>query len=284
MIIPVFNHWDLFPLLKERLASQVLNGTSFEVLLVDNGSTYIPDELDLPEWMHLLTCTKPGSYAARNLAVKMARGQLLAFTDADCLPDPYWLQKGWECFLDYSDRHTLIAGGISMEPQNWARMTHSEIFDVICGLPQERYVKRGYAVTANLFVPKSAFDEIGLFNEERFSGGDSEFCRRATSQGWNLRYCAEARVIHPARKEWNELKTKQRRVKGGQVTSGPMKRRFMYVLLSLSPPFRQCFLALKSPRLTIKHRLIACWIWCKLWIVGVIEVLNLLTGHTPERR
>jgi len=77
----------------------------------------------------------------------------------------------------------------------------SEVFDVIMILPQEHYVRRGYAVTANLFVPAAAFDEIGLFDEQRFSGGDAEFCCRASSQGWRLPYHPEARAIYPASKD-----------------------------------------------------------------------------------
>jgi len=285
VIVPVFNHWDLIPGLLEKLHGQVLEKGDFELLLVDNGSEQLPKDLALPEWARMLDCRTPGSYAARNVGVRAARGWLLAFTDADCAPDPCWLQQGLNAFTEAPvGNHMLVAGGVSMEPRDWSKMTTSEVFDVIMGLPQERYVRRGYAVTANLFIPAAAFNEIGLFDEQRFSGGDAEFCRRATSHGWKIRYHPDARVIHPARRDWAELKTKQRRVTGGQVASGPLGRRLMYGLFSFLPPVRQCYLALSTSKLTLWHRLSTCWTWCRLWMVGVIELLRLLAGRSPERR
>ncbi len=36
----------------------------------------------------------PGSYAARNQGLSQARGNIVAFTDADCIPNPDWIEKG----------------------------------------------------------------------------------------------------------------------------------------------------------------------------------------------
>jgi hypothetical protein len=171
-----------------------------------------------------------------------------------------------------------------MEPRDWSNMTRSEVFDVIMGLPQERYVSRGYAVTANLFVPAEAFNEVGLFDEKRFSGGDAEFCRRAGAKGWQLYYCREAAVVHPARRNWQELKIKQQRVKGGQLSSGPAKRRIMYAIITFLPPLRQGYFILASGKLTLGYRISAGWTLMKLWGVGMAEVLKLLAGGSPERR
>lgn len=285
VIVPIFNHWALVPALLEGLEQQILDKDAFELLLVDNGSDYIPDNIDLPGWARVLFCDKPGSYAARNVGVRSAKGALLAFTDADCLPSPPWLQQGLALSRNGGEGvRMLIAGGVQMEPLDWSCMTESEAFDVIMGLPQERYVSHGYAVTANLFVPAAAFEQAGLFDEKRFSGGDAEFCRRAGSRGWGLVYCAEARVVHPARREWSELKTKQRRVKGGQLTAGPVRRRLMYGIATVVPPLRQCYFALSSDRLGLARRLRVCIVLFRLWGVSLAEMLRIFGGGRPERR
>lgn len=285
VVVPVFNHWDLIPGLLEKLNEQTLDKDAFEFLIVDNGSEFLPQDLVLPRWARLMVCATPGSYAARNMGIRSARGALLAFTDADCLPSPQWLQRGLDAYRgDLLADLLLVAGGVSMKPSDRLNMTRSEVFDVLMGLPQERYVRRGYAVTANLFVPAAAFMDVGFFDEARFSGGDAEFCRRAVSKGWQLQYCDAAEVVHPARKSWHELKLKQQRVKGGQLTSGTTSRRLMYAVAAFTPPLRQCFYALSSKKLTLKHRLSACRTLLQLWIVGISEVIKLLVGGKPERR
>lgn len=283
VIVPIFNHWALVSALLKRLELQAVDDGFFELLLIDNGSDFIPDDLALPSWARILLCETPGSYAARNVGVRAAQGRVLAFTDADCLPDPEWLRLGLGR-LECADERTLVAGDVRMEPQDWASMSSAEAYDVVMGLPQARYVSHGYAVTANLFIPASAFEQVGLFDERRFSGGDAEFCRRAGAQRWTLLFCAEAVVVHPARQHWIELKTKQRRVKGGQLTAGSMRRRLLYGVATVMPPLRQCYFALSSDRLRPTARLRVCLVLLRLWGVGLSEMLRIFLGGLPERR
>jgi glycosyltransferase involved in cell wall biosynthesis len=91
VIVPVFNHWQLIPLLLDLLKNQTIPDSRFEIILVDNGSDHIPEIDDLPGNTRIIGCSTPGSYAARNEGIKHAKGRILAFTDADCRPAPCWL-------------------------------------------------------------------------------------------------------------------------------------------------------------------------------------------------
>lgn len=51
---------------------------------------------------------RPGSYAARNAGLHVARGDVYAFTDADCIPTPDWLTTGLATFKE-SDTRILTA-------------------------------------------------------------------------------------------------------------------------------------------------------------------------------
>src|SRR5690606_21948790 len=93
VIVTVNDHWDLVLWLLERLREQSLSQDRFEVLLVDNGSTQSSPPDELPGNVRILTCSTPGSYAARNVAIEAARGAWLVFTDADCLPRSDWLER-----------------------------------------------------------------------------------------------------------------------------------------------------------------------------------------------
>jgi len=283
VIVPVYNHWELVPVFMERLYEQTVEEEFFELLIVDNGSDNLPEKLALPPWARLLSCSTPGSYAARNVGVGAAQGELIVFMDADCRPSPHWLEAGWKCW-SASDGRCLVAGGIRVEPVNWNRMTVSEMFDVALGLPQQRYVKNGYAVTANLMIPKAAFHEVGLFDATRLSGGDIDYCRQATAKGWALVYCPQAEVVHPARQDVNQLRTKTRRVVGGHIKFGPILRRIRCAFGLMFPPVSHWSMALRCNRLSIRQRVQVCGLAALLKFVGFIEMIRLLLGGMPERR
>ncbi|MDZ7736225.1 MAG: glycosyltransferase [Gammaproteobacteria bacterium] len=217
VIVPVYNQWDLVPKLIGCLDSQSLGQKAFELLLIDNGSSQLPDPVGLPPFARLLHCQEPGSYAARNQGIKHARGAYLVFTDADCLPSSQWLEQGLQC-IKHADRphHTIVAGGIQMVPFNDNSINAYELYDMTLGLLQEHYVRMGYGTTANLFFAKSIINRVGCFEQSRYSGGDAEFCRRASQYGVEMYYCAAALVYHPARASWQELAHKARRIKGGK--------------------------------------------------------------------
>lgn len=283
VIVPVYNHWHFVPALIEALRSQELSTDQFELILIDNGSDNIPTELELPMWSKLLECHTSGSYAARNVGINASRGQLIAFTDADCVPTPQWLTEILRCWSG-TNGMSLVAGGLRVEPTNWAAMTISEMYDIALGLPQQRYVSNGYAVTANLLIPKQAFENLGLFDPQRFSGGDADFCRRAVAQGWGLIYCEQAEVVHPARRNIEELLTKQRRVVGGQLRAGPLRNRLKYGIAYVFPPLREWVIALRTKRLSLIKRLQVCGIISFVKFVAFLEMIRLFLGGKPERR
>jgi len=282
VIVPVFNHWDLVPELLACLQAQTLDKHLLEVLLVDNGSDVLPSDLQLPPWARLMHCRTPGSYAARNAAIAEARGDTLVFTDADCRPLPEWLECGIAC-IEAASQDTIIAGEIVIEPRDRGKLTPYELYDMALGMPQRRYVSHGYAITANLFVPRPVMQRARGFDPSRFSGGDAEFCRRAVAAGAGLQFCPRAVICHPARREWGELVTKARRIKGGQITAGPRLRRLSYAFRTLMPPFRVWAMALRAERLSIRQRLTVCAIKARLWRVEMAEMLRLVLGKPPRR-
>ena len=277
VIIPVYESWELIPGLVERLRNQTIDSEQYEVILVDNGSSNI-DEALLTAGCVLLKCEKPGSYAARNRGVEAAKGAVLVFTDSDCLPEPDWLTN----LVDGIGENQLRAGAVTIrtrEQPNWI-----ERFDGVRGIPQEQYVSRGYAATANLAVPAQIFRSLGGFDESRFSGGDAEFCRRASAHGAHLAYIDNAVVGHPARTEWSQLLTKARRVTGGQIKSGSLVRRIMWLLRTAFPPVIEWTQIVFENRRPISDRLIALTIVSALWMIRLTETARLIFGYRPERR
>ncbi|TNC73803.1 glycosyltransferase family 2 protein [Rubellimicrobium roseum] len=278
VIVPVYADWDRVPLLLGALAAQTW--TDFELLLVDNGPEPWPGPLRSPvQRTRLVHCPQKGSYAARNAGAAEARGEVLAFTDSDCLPSPGWLAGLMAARRDVPE---LLAGPVEIRPG--PRPNPWEIFDTVRGIPQKSFIRHGYAATANLSLPRGVFAALGGFDATRLSGGDAEFCRRARTQGHPLRYVPDAVVDHPARASRQELVTKARRIKGGQVAAGPLRRRVFWTVRSLCPPLREIAAYVVSSH-PLGWRLTASAVRLRLWGVEIEELVRLLVlRQTPERR
>ena len=142
------------------------------------------------------TRSSVGSYSARNLGVERARGEVLAFTDADCVPDPSWLESGL-LRLEES-RADLIAGHVDIPLGR--RPSRVALIDAALHMNQESYVRGfDFGATANLFVRRDAFERVGTFDGRLRSGGDREFGNRAVRAGLQLEYAPDAIVTHGAR-------------------------------------------------------------------------------------
>ncbi|MEQ8262626.1 glycosyltransferase [Pseudohaliea sp.] len=213
VIVPTYRHWPALAACLEALAAQTLPADAVEILIVNNDpSDAAPTSLRLPGNARLLCEAAPGSYAARNRALGEARGELLAFTDADCLPAADWLAAATAAISADVPR---IAGAVELLFSS-ARLNAAECFEKAFSFQQERYVRRGTAVTANLIVHRSVFERVGPFDARLLSGGDFAWNLAATRAGVPLVYVPQCRVRHPARASRAALFEKHRRIAGAQ--------------------------------------------------------------------
>jgi glycosyltransferase involved in cell wall biosynthesis len=176
------------------LEAQTLARERFEVLIADDGSTDgATDGISTEDGrLRVLPGPPVNPYAARNRAVQQARGHVLAFCDVDCRPEPDWLEAGLAA-LDDAD---LVAGLVRFVP---TRRTIWSLLDMEMFLDQERTVRSGRAVTANLFVGRELFDGLGGFDDSLANGGDQEFVSRCVAGGARLAFAPAAVVLHPPR-------------------------------------------------------------------------------------
>lgn len=218
VIVPVYNDVDRLRSCLERLQQQDYPGDRYDVVVVDNASTQDlrPALPHNDQRFRLIVEPQKGSYAARNTGVRSASGEILAFTDADCLPRPNWLSEGVAA-LCQEQAHDAIGGDIVLTFQNgMGPRTGPEHYDAREGLPQEHFILTyPFAATANLFVRAETFREVGPFNASLRSGGDREWGERLAAMGRHLAFGRDAIVDHPARPTWRELTGKHRRIAHG---------------------------------------------------------------------
>ena len=214
VIVPVYNAGAGVSRLLAALDEQSLHAP-FEVVLVDDASNDFALEpvLSRPYVRCLRLEQRSGSYAARNAGLEVASAPILAFTDADCVPSPTWLEHGLAAIDPGTD---IVAGRVAVELPS--PPTAAALVDAIRFLDQRTYVEHGYGATANLFVRRSVFERVGIFNPRLRSGGDRELGLRATDTGATIRYGPDALVMHESRSTVRALAVKSMRIGRGMAS------------------------------------------------------------------
>lgn len=206
VIIPVYNGAAVIGPCLDAVLQQELPRETYEVIVVDNGSTDGTVDVVRRYPVRLATEGVRSSYAARNAGIRLARGAVLAFTDADCRPSHQWLSAAIEMLAHGAD---MVGGRIKQDLHD--RGNPWEQYDRLVFLNQRLYVTYGWAATANLIVRRALFERVGPFRVGE-SGYDQEWCLRAVAQGARLRYSTHAMVRHLTRKRFSEMAARLRRV------------------------------------------------------------------------
>ena len=235
IIIPTYNDWQRLALCLKELENQSFPQQDFEVIVVNNNPhDTMPSSLKLPNNCTFLTEAKPGSYAARNTALKIAKGNILGFTDSDCVPHKDWIQNAVALFKARPEI-TRIAGHIELFYKS-EKLNLAELYEKTYAFKQDFAASVGVSVTGNMFTYRHVFDKVGNFNESLLSGGDNEWGRRANEAGYKILYGKEVVIYHPARSEWKEMVKKYKRMGGfyGRSKAASLWRFGKYLL----PPLR----------------------------------------------
>jgi cellulose synthase/poly-beta-1,6-N-acetylglucosamine synthase-like glycosyltransferase len=288
VVVPVFNDPEGIRGCITALRRQRYAEDRYEIIVVDNGSTdATPAVLRELEIKFLVERSRRSSYAARNAGLRAAGGEVLAFTDADCTPDPGWLEQGVETLKESGA--ALVGGRVRFRLS--ARPRGAEIWDSITNMQVEQGIReRGVGKTANLFVERQVFDRVGPFSDELASGGDVAWTRRASRHGFEIAYAPNAAVEHPARR-LKSLIHKQFRVGRGQaalrIDDGRSKVQIaahtLRLLLPPSPGLVATQLATKevsvAPTLFVR-------VWSAAWLsraaTGAGIAASLLVGRSAR--
>src|SRR4029077_14109102 len=136
VIVPVHNGAATIRTCLEALLAQDWPREALELIVVDNRSTDATQAVVEEYPVRLVEQNRvQSSYAARNRGVAASHGDLLAFTDADCVPDPGWVRALAAAFEDH--RIGLAAGPI----EAWRADRLVERYQAVRALRAERAVR-----------------------------------------------------------------------------------------------------------------------------------------------
>ncbi|MGM0590515.1 MAG: glycosyltransferase [Halobacteriota archaeon] len=216
VVVPVYNDPEGVRDTLESLVAQTYPGDKHEVVVVDNNSTddtraVVRSFCDEYDRVRLeVERDVQSSYAARNRGIEAARGDVLAFVDADMTVDPDWL----EGVVEELEDGAYLACDVELYSSSPETLVGK--YNRLTGFPVQRYVEQqGYAPTCCLVVRRSVFDEIGEFDSRLISGGDSEFGNRVADSGRDLRFTDQVTMYHPTRDSLSSLLKKELRVGRG---------------------------------------------------------------------
>lgn len=212
VIVPFFNAAQTIRFLLASIERQKYK-KAFEVVFVDNGSddgtseminSFLDDHREL-ECRVLFYNEKKSSYAARNFGVDHAKGDIFAFTDADCILQEDYIQNILNTFSSHETGRVVISGNIELLLENPLNIW--ENFDKYSFLQNKSSHLVNKVATANLVVHRDTFFHVGYFLEVQ-STGDSEWSQRSVMKGNQIEFQPDILVYHPTRKTFEEIKKK----------------------------------------------------------------------------
>jgi GT2 family glycosyltransferase len=178
-IIPVKNDAGR---LRRCLASVAASrrGADAEVIVVDNGST--DDSAAVARASGAAVRVVPAGRVSRlrNEGASTARGDLLAFVDADHELGSDWLAAALDAM---APAEVGAAGALYVAPPDgtWVQRTYGWLRGRTVGRAPVRWLGSG-----NVIVRRAAFAALGGFDETLESCEDVDFCERLRGAGWRL--------------------------------------------------------------------------------------------------
>jgi len=207
-----------------------LDYPSLDLLVVDNAPTDRATEeaVRAHAGVRYACEPRPGLDRARNRAIAEARGELLAYTDDDAVPDPGWPRALAAAFASAPDVMAVTGAVVPLSLDTEAQ----ELFERAGGFgspfaPRVFRAERRLAIArwgdagqlgtgANMAFRRAVFDSVGEFDPAldvgtpTNGGGDIEMLFRVVHAGWALAYTPAALVRHEHRRDRDGLREQLR--------------------------------------------------------------------------
>ncbi|MBC6429893.1 glycosyltransferase [Nostoc sp. HG1] len=217
VVVPIYNGEADLPELINCLLSQTYPKDRVEYLLVDNNSsdrtlTILKTSAEnCPITIHALSENQiQSSYSARNTGIRAATGEIIVFTDADCRPQPQWLDALIQPFVN--KEVVIVAGEILALPGTTLLEQHADRQETLSQKHTLKHSFRPYGQTANLAIRHITLEKVGLFRPYLTTGGDADICWRILGENiGRLEFAPNAIVGHRHRSTLKELQSQWRR-------------------------------------------------------------------------
>lgn len=266
VVIPTYNRKGALRQCVRALLVQDYD--DYEIIVVDDGSTDGTGQMVATEFptVRCFSQANRGPAAARNVGIRMANGDIIAFTDDDCVAPPTWLSQ----LVDGYVRHPEVAGvgGYLDPPDRLLRANSIAQYDYYVSHTLYEQGDREYlggfecpaGGTNSMSYRRSVLDQVGGFDESFiYAGEDPELKLRVCQLGYQLLY-VPSRLIHLRDFSWHSFR-KQQIARGRGVVHFERKHGPMPTTWRLLLRFGKRGFLFLSDLFTIRPGLA----WVKLW-------------------
>jgi cellulose synthase/poly-beta-1,6-N-acetylglucosamine synthase-like glycosyltransferase len=170
----------------------------YEVIVVNNGSTDRTAAVAAEFPVRLIGEPRRGVSQARNTGVEQARGELIVFTDADCVADRRWL----EALVTRFDSEAGLGGvggylaGLNPQTPMQYYIVERQLLSQEVAI-EDRPFSAPFLVTANALLPRRLIEEAGGFNLHCVVvAEDADLCWRIGEMGRRFAFAPDAVVYH----------------------------------------------------------------------------------------
>jgi glycosyltransferase involved in cell wall biosynthesis len=199
IIIPAYNCENTISKCLDSLLN--LDHPNVEIIIIDDGSTdSTGDILKRYANIRIIKSENSGPSRARNIGTREAKGEFIAFTDADCIVAKDWLI---ELFKGFQDERTAGVGGDQQSPDDETSFGRNiQDFMKVMGFVSDymktgdKFIKTKHNPTCNVMYRKKALIEAGLFDEKLWPGEDVDIDLKISRLGYDLYFTPGAVVRH----------------------------------------------------------------------------------------
>ena len=194
VIIPIHNAQEALGDCLDALERQATPREKYEIIVVNDGPVdAIVETIADRHGVTFLSQPQRGAAAARNLGAKQAQGDILLFTDADCVPESNWVEVMVAPFADQEIAgvcgvvHTRQTGLVP----RFIQLEYDYRYRNIA-----RHTRIDFVNTGTAGYRKHVFTKSGGFREHLLGAEDTELSFRLASQGHKMVFAPEAIVYH----------------------------------------------------------------------------------------
>jgi cellulose synthase/poly-beta-1,6-N-acetylglucosamine synthase-like glycosyltransferase len=188
VVIPVYNGAKTMRLCLNAVTQQEYPKDRYEIIVVDNNSKdNTPDIAKEYQVKLVFEREIQGPHAATNTGVRVAAGEILAFTDSDCVPEPDWLRR---LVAPFANENVVATGGRieAYAPKSRVERFLQEMKPLVNNLRLSDSFPVAF-LTANCAYRADAFCAAGMFNPNMYTGAEVDL-------GWRVQLMTKKEAVY----------------------------------------------------------------------------------------